>query len=165
MNPIRSGAWLFAVLMLASASVRAQAEPGSIELRAIAEREVQTVDAAGEMVLRREPASQMLPGDMVVYTIEATNVSNAAVADVAITDPIPEHTAYEAGSASGAGALVTYSIDGGQSYDAPDRLVVTEPDGTRRPAETSNYTHIRWQLPEPLEPGESRAVGFRARLR
>ena len=49
--------------------------------------------------------------------------------------PIPEHMRYVADSAIGPGAEVSYSIDGGRSFDQPENLKVAGPAGAPRPAD------------------------------
>ena len=57
---------------------------------------------------------------------------------------------YLGGSAAGKGTVVTFSIDGGKTFDAPDKLFIKGKDGKSRPAEPKEYTHIRWALEQFL---------------
>jgi hypothetical protein len=61
-------------------------------------------------------------------------------------------------------AVVTYSVDGGESFDLPENLLVTGPDNTQQPADPADYTHVRWTLPDPVPPGAQGAVSFWALL-
>jgi len=149
---------------LVPASALAQASPGKIQLKSVAEVEVEVTKPNGEVELRRAPAEKVVPGDDVIYTITATNMADVPVGDVAVTDPIPEHMDYRDGSATGAGTDIAFSVDGGKSWGAPETLRVVDNDGTVRPATTADYTHIRWQFTQELAPKESRSVRFRARL-
>ena len=81
-----------------------------------------------------------------------------------ITNPVPEHMNYKGGSAAGEGMAITFSIDGGNSYDRPENLKVKNTDGKERIAEPSEYTHIRWVLNGSIQPGEGGEVIFRAIL-
>lgn len=76
---------------------------------------------------------------------------DAPAAGLRIVVAIPADLALVAGSATGPGAVVSYSIDGGASFDAADAL--TMPDST----------HIRWDLPGEHPPGIAGLVSFRAR--
>lgn len=160
---------LIAIALLVPAPVlagvaAAEPEQGSVELRTIAEKEVRVVTESGEVELRRVPAAKVVPGDEVIYTIQAKNISADPVSDIVITDPIPEHTTYRDGSATRRGSEITFSVDGGTTFAAPEKLQVTEADGAIRPATASDYTHVRWNFRDPLPPGESRSVGFRTKL-
>jgi uncharacterized repeat protein (TIGR01451 family) len=100
----------------------------------------------------------------VIYTISASNTGTKPATDVVVTDPIPEHMDYVDGSASSEGARVTFSVDGGKTFAAKEKLQVRGQDGGTRAASATDFTHIRWQFEKPLAPGESRVVQFRARV-
>jgi len=91
-------------------------------------------------------------------------VGSKTAAKVVITNPIPAHMQYLPASADGAGMAITFSIDGGQTYDTPERLMVVQADGTERRATPADYTHIRWARQQGLDPGVNGQVSFRARL-
>ena len=63
---------------------------------------------------------------------------------------VPADTVYVLGSATGAGALIEFSHDGGISFDA---------------TESAPITHLRWTLAAPLAPGDSGTATFRAVVR
>lgn len=152
-------------LCLALGGVSAWAQQkGLIELKSVVEIEVQAVDAQGRTITRRVPAAKVVPGDTVIYTNTYTHVGSEPVSGVVVTNPIPAHMRYLVDSAEGAGMQVTFSIDDGHTYDAPDRLTVVAADGKTRPADPAEYTHIRWTRPSVLNPGESGTVVFKARL-
>jgi uncharacterized repeat protein (TIGR01451 family) len=141
----------------------AQQAKGSLELKAVAQKEVRVVDANGAEKIERVAAGLVTPGEDVIYVITATNVSDETTEHVVITDPIPESMTYREGTATGA-AQVTFSVDRGTSYGVPDSLRVVDANGKPERAGPEDYTHIRWRLDEPLRPGESQLVEFRARL-
>jgi len=154
---------VLAALMLGSAAY-ADASEGKIELKAVAEVEIEFKKENGEVELRRAPAEKVLPGTDVIYTITATNVSDVAVGDVVINDPIPAHMVYQNGSATGSETEITFSVDQGGSYNVPQKLALEEADGTKRPATPDDYTHVRWKFTQELAPGDVRKVEFRATL-
>jgi len=160
-NHLRFGAALLAALSLAGA---AAAQQGAVELKTRVEKRVLLKLPDGRVEEQRLPATKVVPGDVVAYTIEAKNVTSRPAERVVITDPIPVHTRYVDGSAQARDADLQFSVDGGKSFDRPERLVVTEPDGTRRAARASDYTHIRWVFAQPLAPAESRSAQFLAQL-
>ena len=147
-----------------AAAPLALARDGSIELRTVAEKEVLVVNEKGKETLERVPASLVMPGEDVIYSIRARNVGGEPTDDVVITDPVPANMTYRAGTASGSDARLKFSVDQGQSYDVPENLIVVDEQGRPKRAEAEDYTHIRWELTEPLAPGESRSFEFRARL-
>jgi uncharacterized repeat protein (TIGR01451 family) len=160
MMRIRNLAIAFALAALFAPAAWAQKK--HVELDARVEREIEVVAENGEKTIKRVDAEKVMPGETVVYTITARNVGNEPATNVVITDPIPEHMDYT-GSVVGEGTAITFSIDGGKSYDVASALRVTE-GGADRPAKPEEYTHIRWKFNDALEPGSTRSVEFRARL-
>jgi len=144
--------------------VSAQEKEGHIDLRSVAEMEQEIVNEKGEAEVVRVPAQKVLPGAEVIFTTFYENTSREKADNVVITNPVPEHMNYKGGSAAGAGAAITFSIDGGNSYDRPENLKVKNTDGKERIAEPSEYTHIRWVLNGSIQPGEGGEVIFRAIL-
>lgn len=120
-----------------------------VKISIVAEKDIQ-VEENGEKVTRRVAAEEVEPGEIVIYTITFVNSGDEAASNVSIVDPIPQGMAYIAGSATRAGEL-TFSIDGGKSYQAPTLLTyeVTTADGKkeRRTASPDQYTHLRWLVP------------------
>jgi uncharacterized repeat protein (TIGR01451 family) len=153
------------ILTLVGNAMALAQEKGTIELKSIAEMEVANFNAEGQKVIQRVPAAKVVPGSEVIYTNYYTNVGSEAAASVVITNPVPEHMQYLAGSAQGADTNITFSIDGGQTYGDPGQLIVVEADGRKRPALPEEYTHIRWERQKALAPGQQDQVAFRARLK
>ena len=147
----------------ASSIVYAQAK-GSIELRMTAEQEIEVVNADGEKEMRRIEAAKVVPGDEVIYTIHYMNAGAEPADSVVITNPIPIHMMYKEGSASGEGTAITFSVDGGKTYDLPENLIILDSKGKERPATASDYTHVRWTLTGSLLPETGGNVSFRAIL-
>ena len=107
------------LFMVSAASVHAAAD---IRLKAVAEIEVSVVNDKGETEVKRIPATKVVPGTEVIYTITVSNVGDQPADGVVVTDPIPENTTYVDRSAFGAGSKITYSVDGGNSYDLAAKL-------------------------------------------
>ena len=76
--------------------------------------------------------------------------------------PIPRHARYLENTAAGPGAEVSFSVDGGHTFDRPEHLKVVGPDGRTRPASAADYTHIRWQLKHILKGNSVAYARFRA---
>ncbi len=141
---------------------QAWAQNKHIELDAKVEREIEVVDESGQKTITREQAVTVMPGEVVVYTITARNVGEEPATNVVITDPIPEHMDYT-GSVKGERTRITFSVDGGKTYDVATALMVPDGEG-EKPAKPEDYTHIRWQFNDALEPGSAHSVEFHARL-
>jgi len=139
-------------------------EKGAVELKAVAEMEVEVINDDGQKEMQRVPAAKVVPGDVVIYTIFYTNNGTDAAENFVITNPVPEHMVYLAASAEGENSEITFSVDGGNSYDIPSNLIVTDEKGEQSEADVSDYTHIRWSMNEPIAPEQSGYVYFKAQL-
>ena len=135
-----------------------------VELTAEATMEVRTTNAAGEEVVSIVKADKVVPGDEVIYTVHFVNKGSEPADDVVITNPIPKHMVFTSVGQSPRGAQVEMSADGGSAYGAPGRITVADAGGGVRPANASEYTHVRWTFQESLEPGAEGSVSFRAQL-
>ena len=155
---------LMSALLLANQAVSAVQESGPIQLTSNAEVEVIRTDSNGKQSIKRELATEVVPGKDVIYTLTFENVSTNSGNDIVINNPIPEHTVYKTGSASGTDTRISFSVDGGQNFASPEQLTVTGTDGNTRTAKASEYTTIRWQYTKPLQPGKKSSVEFRVVL-
>ena len=164
-NPKAIASILMSVLLLANQAALAAKETGPILLTSNAEVEVIKTDATGKQSIKRELATEVVPGKDVIYTLTFENVGTNFGNDIVINNPIPEHTVYKTGSASGTDTQISFSVDGGQSYASPEQLTVTGADGNTRTAKASEYTTIRWQYTKPLQPGTKSSVEFRVVLK
>ena len=134
-----------------------------ISIKAIAEVEQSTLSHGREAKL--VPADRVVSGDSVIYTLEVRNTAPTSVPRPVVTYPVPEHMTYTPDSAVGPGTEVTYSVDAGRSFDAPENLRIQEPGGELRAATAADYTHIRWQLKNALKGNSVAFVRFRARVK
>jgi len=57
---------------------------------------------------------------------------------------------------------VSFSVDGGRTFDLPENLWVPGPGAQLRPATAADYTHIRWQLKHRLNANSVAFARFRA---
>jgi uncharacterized repeat protein (TIGR01451 family) len=147
-------------LLLATGAI-GQATTPALEVRTIAEVETRVVEE-GRDVVHLSPATRVSPGDLVIYTVEIRNNGATDVVAPTVTRPLPEHVAYVADSASGPGAEITYSVDGGISFDRPAGLRTAGPDGKLQLARPDHYTHIRWQFKIVLKSKSVAYARFRA---
>jgi uncharacterized repeat protein (TIGR01451 family) len=157
------------VLALGAASVVAQgvAPPanGSLELKTVVEKVVESIDENGKVVTALVPVDLAVPGDQVVYTMTFKNVGERGADDILITNPIPAALRYVDGTAFGPGTAIVYSADGGHNYGRPDEVLVPDSDGELHAATAEDYTHIRWMLTSTLDAGAQGFARFRAVVR
>jgi uncharacterized repeat protein (TIGR01451 family) len=153
---------LVAVAMSIGPKCLAGSDP--ISVKAIAEVEQSSPSPSGETT-RLIPADRVVSGDTVIYTLELRNTALTTVPRPVVTYPVPEHMTYTPDSAVGPGTEVSYSVDGGRSFDVPENLRIQEPGGQLRAATAADYTHIRWQLKNALKGNSVAFVRFRARVK
>ena len=149
------GAVAVLIGMVAATIAAAQSPADPISVKAIAEVELRTTEH-GREVTKLAPADRLVSGDWVIYTLEVRNTAAAAVRVPIVTFPVPQHLTYVADSAVGPGTEVSFSVDGGRSFDVPENL---------SSAGTADYTHIRWQFKNPLKGNSVAFVRFRARVK
>ncbi len=109
-----------------------------------------------------QAAERVVPGDVLIYTVEVRNAGQYAAESPVVVQPIPAHMMYLADSAVGPGVDVDYSIDGGHTFDQPENLKVA---GAARRAAAADYTHIRWHLRNRLKPNSIAYLRFRAQVK
>jgi uncharacterized repeat protein (TIGR01451 family) len=137
------------------------ADARCITLTSKAEVEQEVVNDKGEKTLKRSVANKVVPGTEVIWTVTAENSCKQPSENVTINNPVPEHMALVANSATGAGSDITYSLDG-KTFAKPEQLTVQE-NGAARKARASEYRHIRWVFKE-LAGGATATASFRAVL-
>jgi uncharacterized repeat protein (TIGR01451 family) len=138
-----------------------------MELSIQATKEVVQV-VKGVRTTKRVPAESASPGEVMEYTLAYANRGDEAAREAVVDDPVPEGTRYVAGSATGAGADITFSVDGGKTFAKAEQLTVEVklPGGKteKRPASPDAYTHVRWTLKE-VPAGTSGALAFRVQVK
>lgn len=117
-------------------------------------------DKAGNLISR--------PGDVIRYTLTATNHGTEPAYKVELVDPIPSGMEYVLDSATGKEMTITYSIDGGRTYQLPPVVYeVRRPDGSveKRPAPASMYTHVKWLATQSIPPKASVSAMMNVRVK
>ena len=142
--------------------VVAHAAPGAVEVKSVAEVEVDVKTPAGKVEKKREAVKLATPGTTVIYTTQFKNISAKPAGNIVIVNPIPQNTAYVAGSAFGPNSDISFSVDGGKQFAAAEKLITKTKEGRERPALASDYTDIRWTYKGDLAPGKTGEAGFRA---
>ena len=83
-------------------------------------------------------STSVKPGDVIVYTVTANNVSDRTIKKLNINQKIKSGTVYSSQSATPVpSADLTFSVDGGESFSAKPVL-------NKKPASASTYTNVRW---------------------
>lgn len=136
-------------------------EPSDVVTELVAEVRENISTTPGREVYRFVPARLLEQGQVVYYTLRITNQTSVPLRNVAVVQPVPANTTYLADSAAGPGAVVSFSVDGGGTFAPADSLMI-EVEGARQLAHAAQYTHIRWQLRNPLAPGATALARFRA---
>lgn len=153
------------VFLLASIFTMGNANTSNaIELTSIVELEVVVLDAQGKEIVKRVPAEKVTPGSEVIYTTRFKYNGAESAENIVISNPIPEHTVFKQGSATGKEVEILYSVNDGKSFHASNQLRVTEADGSERLAVAEDYTDIRWTYRGQLQPGDEGSVEFRVVL-
>lgn len=109
------------------------------------------------------PTQTAASGEILHYTLAYANKGNEEATNTVVVDPIPAGTVYIANSATGKGAEINFSSDGGKTYDNPVKLTyeMRLPGGKveKRIATPGEYTNIRWTI-KSVPPGASGTLGF-----
>lgn len=146
--------------LLISGGVLAQDQ---INFQNTAEKEEVFINEDGEPETRLVPAELVVPGEVIVFTARFTNIGIENATDLVINNPVPDNVVYIDFSARGDNSVVLFSVDG-EAFAPPTELTVADDQGGRRSARAEDYSAIRWELQDDLEPGETGEVSFRARL-
>ena len=133
-----------ALLTLAAPAAHAQ-HKGGPTLVVAAANTTAAADAA-----KGAPRAAVRPDDVLRYTLTFSNVTEHAVANVELRNPIPAGVSFVPGSAkaSRADARLEFSADQGKSWSARPTETVRGQDGksVTRDIPVARYTHIRWTV-------------------
>jgi uncharacterized repeat protein (TIGR01451 family) len=158
---IRFAGWALCALAGISAFGASAQAGGTLKLTNAVYQQVEIKAADGKITKKLVPAAKVVPGGEVVYEIEYNNTGKETANNVAITNPVPRELTF----VDVVGAPVTaMSVDGGKQFGQLTDLEVTNSDGTKRPAQPTDVTTLRWVLPA-LKPGAQGKVSFRARVK
>ncbi|MCK9483087.1 MAG: hypothetical protein M0R34_01825 [Candidatus Marinimicrobia bacterium] len=90
------------------------------------------------------------PGDTITYTVHYSNTGDGDATYVFILESIPTNTEYVTDSAVGAGTTITYSHNGGISYDTSQAAPVTS---------------LSFQCATTLTPGAGGSIAFKVKVK
>ena len=150
---------LIALFMLA-VPVTAQAA-GNVALTSamFVERAVSQPDGSSRLV--REQPKSVPPGAHLVFELSYRNRGAAPATDFVVTNRMPNGVAFE--GTIDPGAVV--SVDGGTSWSPLATAKVRTADGTLRPAQPDDVTHVRWTMKTPIPVGGSGTLTFRGTVK
>jgi hypothetical protein len=155
-GPLASGAGLPVLVVLQAPLTVNDGDSVALQIIASSSAAPAVQDVANDTVQVVTPALTLVkavsdasapPGTILSYTLNYLSSGTTTAYSVVIVDEIPAPAVYQAGSATGAGATIEFSHDGGSSFDG---------------SEAAPVTHIRWSFAAPIAPGESGQVSFQA---
>jgi uncharacterized repeat protein (TIGR01451 family) len=155
--PVAASTPVFATLQQASESIVQSILQPKVKLVLGAEKQVISTDANGKAVTTwqaLEGSAEVIPGDVIRYTLASENAGDKEAKNLTLTQPVPAQTEYVLSSARENGAELTFSIDGGKTFTAQPTVEVKQADGTLKiePAPAALYTHVRWDYSDSLQP-------------
>jgi uncharacterized repeat protein (TIGR01451 family) len=105
------------------------------------------------------PVTRAMPGDVIVYTIAANNISDKPVNKLVVNQKIRPGTSYVLSSATPVkGADLTFSTDGGKTYTA-------QPIIEKKPAPATKYTNVRWAFTGSVAPKTQSNLSYEVQIR
>ena len=107
-------------------------------------------------------------GEVLSWKMVSVNEGNADANNYNAVANVPNGTEYVAGSATGENQpVVTYSIDGGKSFQAQPLVAEKQVDGGIRqvPAPVSSYTQIRFAWGAPLASNQQLTTTYQVRVK
>ncbi len=116
-----------------------------------------STDAQGKQRILLEEPKVVVPGDRLVFVLNYRNAGAQPADKFVITNPLP--AAVRFADAGDTRPLV--SVDGGKQWGLLAALSVPMTDGTRRPAQPADVTHIRWAFQNPIPVGGTGKLMFR----
>ena len=159
--PLAVSTPVFANLQSAGEAIVKQLRQADVKLVMSAEKQVSIVDENGASQLvweALEGDAVVQPGDLLRYVVASNNAGELPAKNLVVTQPISAEMTYVLDSAKGnEAATATYSIDGGETFEAEPMVEVTLPDGTveMQPAPAEAYTHVKWNFSQELGADEA----------
>ena len=153
-----------AISVLLSITLQAE-EKAAVSMSTASYQLVVAKDKNGKEVKKWLKTSKVVPGDTVKYIDTITNDSDEALKDAKISNPINENLVFVEGSAKSKVKFSTkYSVDGGKSYDEPNKLFVIGRDKKKRQATAKDYSAIQFRIHE-VPPKSKVNVEFKVKIK
>jgi hypothetical protein len=106
------------------------------------------------------PADRAGRGDQLIFVVNWRNEGVRPVRGFAVTNPVPRGAKIDPADPD-----MLVSVDGGARWGRLDRLWLPTPLGGTRRALASDVTHVRMIVTDPISPGESGRLSYRAIMR
>jgi hypothetical protein len=143
------------------------------QLKAAAGRPEIKVELAGAVErggarLALDKVADVKPGEVLDWQIVSSNEGTGAARDYKAVGHIPAGTVLVAGSpAAESGSVVTYSIDGGQTYSTQPVVEERQADGSVKKvaAPVSMYTEVRYEWSDAFAPGGKLSASYKVRVK
>ncbi len=143
------------------------------QLKAASGRPEIKVELAGSVErggarLALDKVENVKPGEVLDWQIVSSNDGTGAARDYKAVGHIPAGTVLVAGSpAAESGSVVTYSIDGGQTYSTQPVVEERQPDGSVKKvaAPVSMYTEVRYEWSDAFAPGGKLSASYKVRVK
>ncbi|MFC3097747.1 hypothetical protein [Alteraurantiacibacter palmitatis] len=142
--------------LMVAAPMAAMAQESPVALSSAVQLVIPADENAGTEEQLAE-ASNVLPQDLLHFSVSYRNTGAEAVSDLLLINPVPATVRVTDGSA----LSTQVSVDGGTSWGNLSELVVERENGETTPATVDDITHLRWTI-ALIAPGEAGSVGFRA---
>ncbi len=158
-----------AVVLLASANAQQQeAIAPTVALEGFLVETVVLEDGSTEE--RFVAAEEAEPGDVIEYRLQFASGDSAIPADqLQLTGPVPESTAYIAGSADSGDVLVLleFSLVEEEVFSETPTITVQNEAGEDVvvPAPPELYDTLRWTVLDPITPGTAFTLRYRVTVR
>ena len=121
-------------------------------------------DKKGKPIKKWLKATKVVPNTIVKYVDTVINHTDDPIKGVAIKNPINEHLAYVADTATcETNATITFSVDSGKHFAQPDKLYVVNKKGKKHLAQPKEYNAIQWVIDTVPAKGSVK-VSFKAKL-
>lgn len=137
----------------ATAGAQDASSPLSIESEVLLVKTTVAPDGTDQTELTEPTVT--VPGDRLIFRTSFSNSGSEPIANLELKDPIPKAVRL---SPDADPALIV-SVDGGQQWGTLEKLSVREADGSVRPAQHTDVTHIRWVISE-VAAGESGSLQY-----
>lgn len=147
-----------AVSGIAAPAMAQEKQP--IELSGDVKHAKEIVAADGSITTELVAPEKVVPGDRLVFSTSYRNTGAEPVENFVVTNPLPAAVILAPDADPG----LTVSVDGGKTWGLLADLTVTQADGTARPADQTDVTHIRWTL-ATVAPGEAGRLEYPAIIR
>ena len=160
---LRAGASAFVIGWMSVAAAQTASVGSTSPVASHLEAFQVTRDAAGKEQFA--PAGQVKPGDVIEYRLGYDNTGSQPVSQLAVNGPVPQGTAFIAGSAQTAvKSELRFSVDGGKTWASPPlkRSVRTaEGVSVEQIVAPQEYTNVQWLAREPLRAGGHQDYRYR----